>query len=301
MIATVTFNPAVDQTVRLDGDLEPGTVMRTDDQRFDAAGKGMNVSKYLVALDAPTVATGPVGGFTGALFPEQLEAAGVDHDLVPVDGTTRLNTNLTTPGAEYKINQAGPEMDDTVVDAVTDRLTAHDPRTVVVGGSLPPGLDPTHIDRLADGPWDTVVDVEGNILAALQGSYRLCKPNRDELAAATGMPVGSREEVVAAARALRDDGFDTVIASLGADGAVLVTGTVALHAAALDVPVTDTVGAGDAVLAGFIAARHAGDPVDAALRQAMAMAARVVATSGTRTPEMNGFADDAAAVELTEI
>lgn len=299
MIATVTFNPAIDLTTRVDG-LPAGRVTRTDTQRFDAAGKGVNVTQYLDALGTASVATGPVGGFTGRYVREALEADGIRHDLVEIDGTTRVNITVAAPGAEYKINHSGPRMDPGIVDRIAERLEAHEPGTVVVSGSLPPGLDGTAIDRIAAGDWATVVDVGGTLLAGLTGGYRLCKPNREELGDATGMPTGTRDEVVAAAAALRETGYAAVLVSLGEEGAILVDGEEPLYAAAPEVAVADTVGAGDAVLAGFLAARDRGADRAETLRTGIALASRVVATSGTQVPDMDGFADDVEAVTVTE-
>lgn len=290
MIATVTFNPAVDQTVELSEDLEPGTVMRTDRQRFDAGGKGINVAKYLEALGTDALATGPVGGFTGDFIAEALAEDGIPAEFVGVDGTTRLNSTVVAAGEEYKINHSGPELDAAVVDEIRSLLEEHGPDAVVVSGSLPPGLDAGAVDRVAAGPWDAVVDLSGGMLSRLEEEeYALCKPNQKELAEATGMPTGTAAEVAAAARALRDEGFDAVLASMGGDGAVYVDAEVALFAEAFDVEVADTVGAGDAVVAGFLSARESGaDPADA-LRRGIALSARVVSVHGTQVPPLDGL------------
>jgi 1-phosphofructokinase len=86
MILTVTLNPAVDHTLRLHKPLHAGAVQRTDDTRFDAGGKGINVSKYLDGLGTETVATGILGGFLGSVITEQLTAEGGPHDFIEVNG-----------------------------------------------------------------------------------------------------------------------------------------------------------------------------------------------------------------------
>lgn len=299
MIASVTLNPAVDYTVELRESLADEDIVRTGEFRYDAGGKGINVSKYLLELGVETVATGVAGGFLGEYLLDQLAAAGLAADFADADGNTRLNTTVLDPAAEYKINQDGPTVSATAIDEITDLLAAHAPETVVVAGSLPDGVGPEAIDLIAGaGPWETVVDVHGGALAALEGSYALCKPNDEELAAATGEAVEGIDDAVEAARALRERGFDRVLASLGGDGAVLVSDDGALYAPPLDVEVVDTVGAGDALLAGALAARARGDPDEAALRYGVAVASRVVSISGTRTPSFAGVAADAESVDV---
>jgi 1-phosphofructokinase len=292
MILTVTLNPAVDHTLRLHEPLHAGTVQRTDDTRFDAGGKGINVSKYLDGLGTETVATGILGGFLGSVITEQLTAEGVPHDFIEVNELTRLNTTVLTD-AEYKINHTGPTVDATVVDSIVRRIRHHEPEIVVVAGSLPPGLDVEAIDRIARaGDWTPVVDVGGEKLQRLTETYALCKPNREELAAATGESTDTVEDCLAAAETLRASGFDHVIASLGADGAVLKTSSESIRLQANDVDVVDTVGAGDALLSGVLAALSSGTTNEEALRIGVDVASRVTAVSGTTVPALPGIGPD---------
>ncbi|WP_122091087.1 1-phosphofructokinase [Halalkalicoccus subterraneus] len=287
MIVTVTPNPAVDYTVSLTDEPTAGTVTRTDRTRYDAGGKGINVSKYLASLDTDTLATGFLGGFVGEYLETQLETAELPAEFVAIDGTTRLNTTLLTPDAEYKINQTGPTVDEGAVDALVSRLRERDPNTVVIAGSLPPGIDTATVDRIAAaGEWETAIDLNGDVLGELSGEYVLCKPNRKELAAATGTTVDSVENAIEAAHVLRKRGFERVVASLGADGAVLVSDERALYAPALDVEVVDTVGAGDAMLSGVLSALDRGEGERAALGTGIAVSSRVVALPGTSVPSL---------------
>ncbi|WP_254545445.1 1-phosphofructokinase [Halomarina pelagica] len=289
MILTVTLNPALDHTLRLDEPLVEGAVARTDRVQFDPGGKGINVSKYLASLDAPTVATGFLGDPFGRLVRDRLREAGIESDFATIDEPTRLNTTVLAPDGEYKINHHGPRVDSAAVDRVLDAVRRHEPETVVVAGSLPPGLAPDAIDRIARaGDWETAVDVGGDVLRDLDAPFSLCKPNREELAAATDAPVETLEECLAAAEALRQGGFDRVVASLGPDGAALVTDDGTFHAPALETTVVDTVGAGDALLAGVLAALARGESGGAALRFGVAVASRVVAVPGTGVPDFGG-------------
>lgn len=292
MIATVTLNPAVDQTLQVDQPLAPDEVMRVHDAQFDAGGKGINVSKYLAAMGTDTVATGLLGGFLGQFVTDRLAEAGIATEFVDIDGLTRLNSTVHASDEEYKLNQAGPQVSPADVDRVIETLRELDPETVVVAGSLPPGLTTGTVDRVARaGAWETVVDVEGALLSDLDATYAWCKPNVPELEAATGRGIDSVDDAIEAARGLRTDGFDGVIASLGPDGAVLVTGDRAIHQAAIETDVVDTVGAGDALLSGVLSALDTGADEAAALETGVVAATEVVSTHGTTVPPLPDATD----------
>ncbi|MFD1569533.1 1-phosphofructokinase [Halorubrum laminariae] len=301
MIVTVTFNPAVDHTIQVDAMPDSGTVVRTDEAQFDAGGKGINVSQYLTGLGADTVATGLVGDFLGEYIRSELEDEGIPADLVEIDGKTRLNTTILSDDDEFKINHDGPSVDSAVVSDTIDAIGRYDPEMVLVAGSLPPGLDTDAIDRIANaGEWNAVVDVGGATLQALDTEYALCKPNREELAVATDRSVETVKSCLSAADVLREQGFERVVASLGADGALLASSDALVHAAALDVEVADTVGAGDAMLAGVLSELVVGGDDRAALCRGVAVASRIVANTGTTVPSFAELDDSVGRVELTD-
>lgn len=293
MIVTVTYNPAVDQTVQFDEPMEPDSVLRATESRFDAGGKGINVAQFLTGLDRSCVATGIVGGFTGQFIRDDLAAGGVETDFEHVDEPTRLNTTAVAAGKEYKLNLNGAPVTAETVDGVISRVRGQDPDQVVVGGSLPPGITTEDVDRIAEaGDWDTAVDMGGAYLTELEAEYALCKPNREELAEATGADVSTLSGCAKAADAFRNRGFERVLASMGSDGAVLATETELLYAEALDVDVADTVGAGDAMLTGVVAAWDDGADDLTALKNGVAVSARLVAQSGTAAPDFDGLDAD---------
>jgi len=288
MIVTVTLNPAVDRTVTVEGPLIDSEVTRIENARFDAGGKGINVSKYLTAMDVDTVATGVVGGFLGEFVVDSLEADGVRNRFVHIDECTRLNSTIHTETSEYKLNQHGPNVTSTDIDEILSVLSSLAPETVVVGGSLPPGLDSGAIDRIAShGPWDTAVDVGGDLLKRLDSRYTWCKPNLTELETATGREISSVDDAISAAKALQQEGFKAVIASLGAEGAVLVSPETVTHEPSVECDVVDTVGAGDALLSGFLAGLAAGEEESAALETGVVTASTVVSSLGTTVPTLD--------------
>jgi 1-phosphofructokinase len=301
-VLTVTMNPAVDHTLTVDQPLREGAVARTDDAQFDAGGKGINVSQYLSALGVDAPATGFLGGPFGRMIADALDDDNIAREFVGISGVTRLNTTVLTPDGEYKINHTGPVVASSDVDSLIDRVTARDPSRLVVAGSLPPGIDTAVVDRLARaGPWDTAVDMGGTLLSQLDAEYLVCKPNREELAAATGRSVETLAECVAAARELREGEFRFVLASLGPEGALLVSESGAVHAEALPVDVVDTVGAGDALLSGFLTGLARSESESTALRTAVTVAGHVVSVSGTSVPAFDDVFERRHGAELRRI
>jgi 1-phosphofructokinase len=286
MILTVTLNPAVDQTLQFDEPLAPDRVMRAEEARFDAGGKGINVAQFLAGMDRACVATGLVGGFTGQFVRDRLADDSIPTDFVEADGPTRLNTSAIADGVEYKLNHDGPVADDDDIEAIVEVVRRRDPDTVVVGGSLPPGVTTDAVDAIAAaGEWETIVDMDGPQLTALAGQYALCAPNDVELADALGRELPTVEACAEAAQTFRAEGFDRVLASLGDAGALLVTESTTLFAEPLETDVVDTVGAGDALLSGVVAAWADGADDELALRTGVALATLVVGRAGPTVPD----------------
>jgi 1-phosphofructokinase len=286
MILTITLNPAVDHTLAIDAAPRVGAVNRaTRGGQFDAGGKGINVSQYLAALNTDTVATGVLGGFTGEFIRTKLSEEPFETVFVDVAEPTRMNTTVLASDGEYKFNERGPNVSEAAVDELLSWIEALAPDRVAVAGSLPPGLGSETIDRIARaGPWKTNVDVGGEMLVDLAADYETCKPNEEELAEAVGRPIDSVEDAVEAARELLATGYERVVTSLGAEGAVLVTSERALYAEAVEADVVDTVGAGDSLFAGVLAALDRGMDDERALETGIAMAGAVVSQSGTTPP-----------------
>ena len=302
MILTVTFNPAVDQTLQFDEPMAADRVMRASDARFDAAGKGINVAQFLTALDTECLATGVLGGFTGEFIRDRLASESVPTAFVEADEPTRLNTTALADGVEYKLNHDGPTVGRQTVEGILDIVRTHQPEQVVVSGSLPPGMTTDAVDAVASaGDWDTAVDMGGERLRELDEQYDLCKPNREELGEATARDVSTVEGCARAADAFRADGFERVLASLGGSGAVLATDSELLFAEALDVDVVGTVGAGDALLSGVVAAWADGADDATALRTGVAVATRLVSQAGTSVPDFGDISADRDAVTVRDL
>lgn len=289
MIVTVTLNPSLDRAIDIES-LSRGSVLRaTGPARIDPGGKGVNVSRALLANGVPSVAVIPCGGADGVELVELLHAEKVELRAVPIAGRTRSNITLAEPdGTITKVNEAGPVMSADEFASVTEQVlaSAANARWVVACGRMPPGLSVGAFSRLCARVTGAgvrlAVDTSGPaLLAAAEAGAALLKPNREELAEATGARIATFGDVVEAAERLRARGAGAVLASLGADGAVLVDADgIVVGDSPVSVP-RSSVGAGDALLAGFLA--HGGGGAGA-LAEALAWGAAAVGLPGSRMP-----------------
>lgn len=293
MIVTVTLNPSLDRTVELPA-LVRGGLVRGTATHLDAGGKGVNVSRALAEHGAKTRAVLPLGGPDGARLLELLVGGGgVDVVDVPVQAATRSNLSLVEPdGTVTKVNEPGGHLEPEEVErVVASVLTAADdaPRGadwVVLCGSLPPGVPVDVYARLCrslqHGGTRVAVDSSGAALSeALRAGPALVKPNREELAESVGRPLSTLGAVLDAAQELRSRGAHAVLASLGAGGAVLVEDDAVAQGRSDVRSPRSSVGAGDAMLAGFLSAGGSGEPAFAA---ALAWGAAAVSLPGSRMP-----------------
>ncbi|MEV4759286.1 1-phosphofructokinase [Micromonospora sp. NPDC049559] len=288
MILTVTLNPSVDRAMEIDS-LARGEVIRATDAHVDPGGKGVNVSRALLANGVPSRAVLPCGGAEGDQLVRLLQDEGVDLVTVPITGRTRSNITLAEPdGTVTKINESGPTLTVAEFGAVTEAVLAAAGAAdwVVICGSVPPGLPVPDFARLCARLAATgvrlAVDTSGPALrAAADAGAALVKPNRQELAEAVGSRLRSLGDVVEAAERLRGWGARAVLASLGADGAVLVDADGVLTGESPVARPRSTVGAGDALLAGFLAAGATGA---GALAEGLAWGAAAVSLPGSRMP-----------------
>jgi 1-phosphofructokinase len=213
-----------------------------------------------------------------------LERAGLEYQAVPIDGEVRVNISIVQPdGVVTKINERGPALSDAEGDALlaAARTRARAGGWVAGCGSLPGGLADGFYARLVEAGHRAgtrvVIDTSGApLVEALAAGPDLVKPNADELADAVGGAVTTIGDVVDAAQELRARGAKAVLASLGGDGAVLVTAAGVVHGTAPVEKVVSTVGAGDALLAGYLSAAD-----DNGLEVALAWGAAAVQHHGT--------------------
>jgi 1-phosphofructokinase len=288
MIVTVTPNPSVDRTFEV-ATLERGQVLRALSSRVDAGGKGINVARALHANGHRAAAVVPIGGPEGAHLLHLLDGTGLEVISVPIGGSVRSNVTIVElDGTNTKLNEPGPTLTTAELDALLAASTdvPSGTRWLVASGSLPPEAPADLLARIvrrarAAGV-ATAVDTSGPALAAaVAAGPDLVKPNADELAELTGRPLLTLGDVIDAAGELCERGAGSVLASLGPDGALLVTGNVVAHAELAVATPNSTVGAGDATLAGYLTA--ADEPL-AGLRAAVAFGAAAVSLPGSQMP-----------------
>lgn len=259
LIVTVTLNPSLDYIVSVEN-FRLGMTNRTSAERIMPGGKGINVSMVLRNLGIPSTAIGFKAGFTGEEIERQLDTLGIKTDLIPVEsGMNRINVKLTSvDGAE--INGAGPMIRAEHMEALMRKLGALQSGDVLfLSGSVPPSLSPdayTDIMRYLEGKGVLIaVDAAGDLLLhGLPHHPFLIKPNGQELSEIFGVQLTGRETAIPYGRKLQEMGARNVLISLGAEGAVLLTedGQILSQTAPAG-RVVNSVGAGDSMLAGFMA------------------------------------------------
>lgn len=291
MIDTVTYNPSLDYRVRL-GAIEWGAVNRAEETQLRCGGKGINVSIVLTRLGVENTALGFAAGFTGDALEQELHRMGVRTDLIRLQsGMTRINLKLCD-ARETEINGMGPCPDEAAQAALWQKLSALGPQDMLVlAGSLPAGMPPdtygTVLAGLTERGVRTVVDASGQTLwHALRRRPFLVKPNRDELSELAGRALCTEAEIAAGARRLQAQGARNVLVSLGAGGALLLdeAGRIRVCAAPRGT-VRDAVGAGDSMVAGFLAEYLRSGDIGAALCMGVAAGSATAFCDGLAQPE----------------
>jgi 1-phosphofructokinase len=301
MIVTLTANPSLDRTVALAEPLERGAVQRAESVTSQAGGKGVNISRACVAADLPSIAVLPAG--KDDPFVLELLAAGIDCRPVPHAGDLRVNITITEPdGTTTKLNSPGPQATPTLLAELEEALVrrAESADWIVLAGSLPPGAPPEWYAELvaalrragarvavdtSDAPLKALVDT---LSEDPTSAPHLMKPNGEELASFTGHhPDELEAEPRTAAEAARDlvgRGVESVLATLGPHGAVLVDRSGAWHAAPPPTTVVSTVGAGDSSLFGYLLGDVQGRDPAQRLALAVAYGSAAAGLPGTTIP-----------------
>lgn len=286
-IVTVTLNPAIDQTLRIPG-FAAGQVNRVAESRSDAGGKGVNVASVLADLGHEVVATGFLGADNAFLFADLFERKRIADRFVRIPGSTRIGLKIVDDRQRTTdINFTGltPEPDH-IADLFEQIAALALPgRWFVLSGSVPPGVPAgiyaTLIDVIHEKGGRVVLDTSGRPLEeALASGPEVIKPNVDELSEIVGRALDSPAAVRAAAESLIDRVVRRVVVSMGGDGAVFVDRGQALLARPPRVAVRSTVGAGDAMVAGIVAAMIDDQPLEDVARAATACGAYAVTRIG---------------------
>ena len=265
MVYTVTFNPAIDYIVHTD-EMTVGSVNRAKGEEIYFGGKGINVSMVLNELGIKSRALGFVAGFTGSAIEKGVAEKGIETDFVHLEGGfSRINVKIKS-GDETELNGQGPVIDDKSLNELfskLDKLTEGD--TIVLAGSIPASM-PSDVyekilERLSGKNVKAVVDATKDLLMnVLKYKPFLIKPNNHELGEMFGVTLKTNEEIAEYAGKLKSMGARNVLVSMAGDGALLLDENGKTHICGVcKGKVKNSVGAGDSMVAGFIAGSAQGD------------------------------------------
>ena len=265
MIYTVTFNPAVDYVVHVEN-MKNGSVNRSSCEEIYFGGKGINVSVVLNELGVSSVALGFIAGFTGQAIRDGIENIGIRTDFINLgSGNSRINIKIKS-SQETEINGQGPFIDDKALDEFFRKLDMlKDNDILILAGSIPKSLPDDIYERIlsrtADKNIRTVVDATNKLLLnTLKYKPFLIKPNNHELGEMFGVNISETDDIVKYARKLRDMGAENVLVSMAEKGALLVDENNQVHICGVcKGNVKNSVGAGDSMVAGFVAGSMNGD------------------------------------------
>ncbi|MCR4740658.1 MAG: 1-phosphofructokinase [Lachnospiraceae bacterium] len=262
MIYTLTFSPSIDYVLYLDNEFESGRINRVRHDEIYYGGKGVNVSQVLYELGIDNTALGFVAGFTGKEIDDGLRRKGINTDFVYLrSGRSRINIKLKSD-VESEINAASPRIDASDINALFEKIDKIGPKDILVlAGNVPENIDRNLpamiIERLSDNATRVIVDTQGESLFNIL-PYRpfLIKPNHVELSELFNEEFSPSDisRIEEAARRLQVNGARNVLVSLASEGAILITedGKVYRRQAPGGY-VKNSVGAGDSMVAGFIA------------------------------------------------
>lgn len=295
MIITITLNPAIDKTISI-SDFKVDHVNKIESQRIDPAGKGINVSKVIKALNGESIALGIIGGETGNEIKRYLNDAGIKSDFVNVDKKTRSNLKIVdyVNHTFTDINEQGAFVNEIKQKEIVNKILeyANKDNLLVLSGSAPGGFDKTIYKEIVEKAQakgaKVILDASENLfLEGIKSAPYLIKPNVHELEVALNVSIKTHSDIVRAARKIIELGVKLVVVSDGGNGSIFVTKEEAFIAKGIKVEVKSTVGAGDSM----VAAIAYGLDQKLELKDIMVLASAVstanVMTEGTQTGDLS--------------
>ncbi|MDL0436130.1 MULTISPECIES: 1-phosphofructokinase [unclassified Niallia] len=289
MIYTLTLNPSVDYIIEL-SEVNLGELNRTERTSKFAGGKGINVSKVLQRMGVQSKALGFVGGFTGSYIKDQLKQEAIDTDFVEVEEDTRINVKVKAAD-ETELNAAGPAISEEKLAELKEKiskLTSED--MLVLAGSIPSTLPANTYEELvkicSENDVSFVVDAEGDLLKkVLPYNPFLIKPNHHELGDLFNTTITTAEDVIPYGKKLLEHGAQNVIVSLAGDGAVLINQHETIISTVPKGEVKSSVGAGDSMVAGFLAKYNETQDLKESFRYSIASGSATAFSIGLCTKE----------------
>ena len=276
MIYTITFNPALDYISQVEN-FEIGKINRTKTEKILPGGKGLNVSTVLKNLGLGSTALGFIAGFTGEELKRKIEEHGIETDFVKVkNGITRINVKISS-NEETALNGNGPEISEEELQQLLDKIDKIEKGDIVIlAGNVPKRIKNNIYEiiclKLEKNGVTFIVDSTRELLInVLKYKPFLIKPNKDELQETFNVKINTNEEIIEYAKKLQEMGAQNVLISLGGEGAILITKEgKEYYKQAPKGQVVNTVGAGDSMVAGFIAGYLESGDYEQALKMGIA-------------------------------
>ena len=287
MIYTLTLNPALDYDMYLENELEAENLNLAKEVNYRAGGKGINVSKVLKNLGIESTAIGYVAGFVGDFIVKDLQKDGIKSEFVELDGITRINVKVNGNDKETELTGVSPKITDEKLQELVKKMAdLKDGDILVLSGSIPSSISNKIYKELSENVKanvEIVLDTRGNLLQDNIHNNLFVKPNIHELRDMFGEKLETKQEIVEKCKYFLDRGVKNVILSRGGDGALLVNKEFVLEASVPEGKLINSIGAGDSMVAGFVAGFVKGMSTEDAFKLAVA--------SGSATAYSYGMAE----------
>lgn len=288
MITTVTLNVAVDKAYVI-GEFKKGEVMRVKECTNTAGGKGLNVAKVAKLCGEKVLATGFVGGHSGAYIEQMLEEQQVSNRFVHVAGETRSCVNiLAEDGSSTEFLEPGSPVTSEDVDKFLKEFDViiDESQVITISGSVPQGVDTgiyaSMITKVKEKGKKVILDTSGKLLEeGIKAAPTMIKPNSDEIEALLGVSISNRDELIESGKKLQAMGIEYVVISLGKDGALVITEDAVYHGKPPVIQTVNTVGCGDSMVAAFAVGFARGYSIEESLKYAVSVSAANALTMAT--------------------
>jgi 1-phosphofructokinase len=309
LILTVTMNPAVDKTIKI-SDLKVDQVNRVDSIRIDAGGKGINVSKTIKELQGSSIALGIIGGNSGGIIQEYLNNAGIENDLVRIQGETRTNSKIVdvVNKTHTDINEIGPTVTAEDIASLKAKILEHSKKDtiIVLSGSVPMGVADTIYKEIIEEAnklkAKVILDADKDLFAeAVKAGPFMVKPNIDELERAFNRKIADEAALIEVSRSLLEYGIKYVVVSLGGEGSMVISESKIIKARGIKVEVKSTVGAGDSMVGALAIAIERGYNIEDALKLAAATSTASVMCEGSESGKLEDISKLINEIEISRI
>ena len=274
MIYTLTLNPALDYDMYLSDDLKVGELNLAREVKYRAGGKGINVSKVLKNLGIESTAFGYVAGFVGDFIVKDLEKDGINSEFVKLEGCTRINAKVNGNDIETELTGVSPTISEENLQKLIEKMSElKDGDILVLAGSIPGTVASNIYKRLSENvkaKVEIVLDTRGNLIQENMHNNLFIKPNIHELREMFGEKLETKEEIISKSKYFLDKGIKNVILSRGGDGALLVNKDFVLEANVPKGELINSIGAGDSMVAGFVAGHVKGMTLEDSFKLAVA-------------------------------